>query len=97
MATNAVILLHFGSKKLSITLSDHNLWQVSGDPQQVLSMDEGIWKYSVTAGTELIADGQTQIVLVGWKLTDDSENTGVAFLFPETANTVGDFSVTARV
>jgi hypothetical protein len=36
MATNAVILLHFGSKKLSITLSDHNLWQVSGDPQQVL-------------------------------------------------------------
>lgn len=95
MSDTAALLLNFGGKKLTITLYNDNRWEVAGDPKGVLDAEGGSWKFSITAGTELIADGLTQIVLVGWKMSD-AENEGTAYLFPETANTLGDFSVTAR-
>lgn len=99
MATSAVLLLDFG-KQLSITLHDSHLWEVSGDPKGVLSVEGGDWSFAPTAGTQLIAEGQVQIVLVGWKLVDVAPGSceeGTAYLFPETANTLGGFKVTTAI
>lgn len=105
MATTAVLLLDFG-KKLSVTLSDDHDWEVSGDPQGVLLVEGGNWSFAPTAGTQLIATDklkdkpQVQIVLVDWKLADvtpDSGREGTAYLFPETAETLGTFTVTSAI
>lgn len=96
MATAATILLDFG-KQLGITVRDNKTWDVSGDPKGVLDVEGGVWKFTPTAGTELISNGLTQIVLVGWSLSatpaGGSED-GMAYLFPETSNILGSFKIT---
>ncbi|EHA1068549.1 MULTISPECIES: hypothetical protein [Aeromonas] len=99
MASTAVLLLDFG-KQLSITLHDSHIWEVSGDPKGVLAVEGGDWSFAPTVGTQLIAEGQVEIVFVGWKLADvtpGANNGGTAYLFPETANTLGNFKVTLAV
>lgn len=99
MASTAVLLLDFG-KQLTITLYDSHIWKVSGDPKGVLAVDGGDWSFAPTVGTQLIAKRHVEIVLVGWKLADltsGASKGGIAYLFPETANTLGNFKVTSAV
>lgn len=95
MAECAVILISFNEKELGVTLYNDKRWLVTGDPKKILSVDGGNWSFSVTTGTELIALKEVQIILVGWNLSSN-EGKGTAFLFPETANSVGGFTVTYK-
>jgi hypothetical protein len=96
MATVANVLLDFGHQ-IAITIRDDATWSVTGDPKGVLDLDGGPWKVTPPTGTELIGGGLTQVVLLGWTLASmpvGKTEEGAAYLFPETANTVGSFKVT---
>lgn len=99
MASAATILLSF-ENDVSVTVQGNGTWYVTSDPKGVLDLDSGDWKYTVTAGTELIAGGETQVVLVGFQLSTTppgSKEGGDAYRFPGQQNELGTFKVTVAV
>lgn len=99
MASTANLLLTF-ENEVMVTVSGDGTWFTPGDPKGVLEKDSGFWKVTPPTGTELFADGVTQIVLLNWNLSatsPGSQEEGVAYRFPSQSNDVGSFKVTTAV
>ena len=92
MADAAILTLQF-EKSVGVTVQKDNTWSAS-DPHSMLEEDSGKWSFHPTSGVLLSGKGQTQIVLVAWRLGMAKKGEeGAAFRFPNSKNELGSFVV----